>query len=169
MSAAQRFARPIGLNRLEVVVIAVLVTISLALGWYGVNRRVRQAHERFLELAPRIAVALERFAADHDGRFPRPVPPTQRPQGLSDRYLKWNPAWGIVYDARRGKRRGLFNICLELLVPDRRSNFRRLCMFPRNLRLRGQGQPVPGTNNRLWVVRRNVPLMAAPAAGKSQP
>ncbi len=168
MSATQRFARPVSLNRLEAAVIAVLVTISLVLGWYGVNRRVRQAHERFLRLAPEITQALERYAADHGGRYPYPVPPTQRPVGLSDRYIKWDPAWGIVYDTRAA-RRGTYNICLELLVPNRKSNFRRLCVVYRHLRRHGRAQPIPGTNNRLWVVRRNGKRMPPPAAAKPKP
>lgn len=154
MPAEMKFSRPVGLSRTELGFIALLIALSLVLGWHGINRRARDAQERFLELAPRIASALERYAADHQGAYPRPVPPTQRPIGLGDKYIRWNSGWGIVYDVRRSSRK-TFAVCLELLVPNKQVRFQRLCQFADKRKKYGQGQPIPGTQNRLWVVKKS--------------
>lgn len=160
LPAVEKFARPIGLNGPELAVIAILVAVSLGLGWYGVDRKVHRAHRQFAELAPRISQALQRFAADHGGRFPPAVSPTKRPSGLSDKYIRWNPKWGVVYDVRRNRQGGR-DVCLELLVPNIKSNFRRLCLFPRIKKRHGRGQPIKGTDNRLWVVATKASVMGS--------
>lgn len=143
---------PPTLHRLEWIFIALATAVCLALGAYGLHRMNRKLYQEFLERAPRVQAALERFAADHRGCFPGDAGPTQRPPGLSDRYIKWQKEWKLDYEAKPDGQGGYY-VCLEFGGPYRRDHYYKLCENPKLRRLYGRGQPIPRQRNRIWVVR----------------
>lgn len=159
---------PIKLNRLELIAVGFIIAVSLTIGWARVDHRMSKAYASFLELAPQVEKALERFAQDHDGHFPPPVDPGRRPPGLDDSYLEWDPMWGLAYDARKNGRKDLkpgegdCYVCLEFMPPPTRRAFHRLCRYPLLRQRYGRGQPIPGEGNRIWLVREKARIMPLP-------
>lgn len=96
-------ARPLDFKRWEWWILVLAVGLLVLLAAHGKGRRERLAYERFLELAPQVQEALERFAADHNGQFPPDAMMTSRPAGLTDKYIKWRKTQELE-DRLRGAR-----------------------------------------------------------------
>jgi hypothetical protein len=158
---AQASFRPALLSRWEWWVLAVLIGLCLALSLWGKGRRQRQAYDNFLARAPVVQAALERFAADHGGRFPPDGMHTSCPPGFEDRYLAWDRRWNIDYDVYDNGRGGKY-VCLEFCGPFKETVYGGLCRNPNYRRLYGRGQPIPGQLNRIWLIREQAPIMENP-------
>lgn len=141
------------------LILSTLVLVFLAI--HGKGRKERDAYERFLENAPRVAAALERFAADHQGRFPPDAMHTAQPLGLDERYIQWEKEWKIDYEVHDNGQGGR-TVCLEFGGPFVRRYYFGLCRKPEYRRLYGRGQPIPGQINRIWVIRESAEIMPDP-------
>jgi len=152
---------PLGLAPWERWVLIGLLILCLVLAVAGRHRRQRRAYEDFLRRAKMIEQALERFAADHQGRFPPDAMFTNRPPYLDDRYLAWDPEWLIDYDVGDNRRGGRF-VCLEFCGPTGKRRYFGLCHDPALRARYGRGQPIPGQRNRIWVIREEAPILPPP-------
>ncbi len=163
---ARDLSIPRDLHRYEKWVILALAALLVFLALDGKGRNQREAYNQFLERAPRVAAALERFAADHDGCFPPDAMFCDRPQGLDDRYIAWNPDWRIDYEVHPNGQGGEY-VCLEFGGPLRERLYFGLCNNPQFRRDYGQGQAIPGHLNRIWVLREEAPILERqPSAGE---
>jgi len=144
--------------------LVILISLLLALSLLGKGRRQREAYENFLARAPVVQEALERFAADHGGKFPPDGVHTGRPPGLGDQYLAWQHAWNIDYEVYDNGHGGKY-VCLEFCGPFNSPVYFALCRNPKYRRLYGRGQPIPGQSNRIWLVREQAPIMDDPRYG----
>jgi hypothetical protein len=153
--------RPLDFKRWEWWVLVLAVGLLIFLATYGKGRRERLAYERFLEVAPQVQAALERFAADHNGQFPPDAMMTNRPAGLTDNYIKWRNSWKIDYEVHDNGQDGQ-TVCLEFCGPFDERLYFGLCKNPQYRRLYGRGQPIPGHVNRIWVISENANVQEAP-------
>lgn len=128
---------------------------------HGKGRKEREAYERFVELAPQVQAALERFAADHEGRYPPDAMHTARPLGLDDKYIRWDQGWKIDYEVHPNGEGGK-SVCLEFGGPFVQRYYFGLCRKPEYRRLYGRGQAIPGHFNRIWVVQESAQIMPDP-------
>jgi hypothetical protein len=158
---AQASLRPVSLRHWERWALVVLIGLCLTLSLLGKGRRQREAYENFLARAPVVQAALERFAADHGGKFPPDGVHTGRPPGFSDKYLAWDRHWNIDYDVYDNGHGGKY-VCLEFCGPFKDPVYFALCRNPENRRLYGRGQPIPGQMNRIWLIREQAPILDAP-------
>lgn len=147
--------------------LAVLVTLFVVMAVEGMGRKERDMYQQWLDHAQAVTQALERFAADHDGRFPPDAMSCERPSGLDDSYIRWNPNWRIDYEVRANEQGGDL-VCLEFGGLLRERRYFGLCNQPELRRLYGRGQPIPGYINRIWVVREQAPI-ALPDATQPEP
>ena len=153
--------RPLDFKRWEWWILVLAVGLLVFLAAHGKGRLERLAYERFLEVAPQVQAALERFAADHEGKFPPDAMMTSRPAGLSDKYIKWHKNWKIDYEVHDNQHDGKA-VCLEFCGPFDERLYFGLCKVPAYRRLYGRGQPIPGHVNRIWVIREEAPIMEEP-------
>ena len=144
--------------------LAFILALSLGLALRGLYLREPQPVRVFLERAQMIDEAAHRFAADHNGAFPPDGIITRRPAGLSDRYIKWNDKWLIDFEAGPNGEGGHY-VCLEFTAPHGRHEYRRLCANPEYRRRYGEGQPIPGYDNRIWVIEENARIHKPPQGG----
>ena len=150
MSATQSF-RSAGFKTWEWWALALILALSLGLALKGYYLREPHPVRVFLERAEIIDQAARRFADDHGGAFPPDGIITRRPAGLDDRYIHWDDRWLIDFEAApNGK--GSHYVCLEFTGPNGRHEYRRLCANPEFRRRYGAGQPIPGYENRIWVI-----------------
>ncbi|MFH1035483.1 MAG: hypothetical protein V1806_13320 [Pseudomonadota bacterium] len=164
-------SRPLDFKRWEWWILVLAVGLLVFLATYGKGRRERLAYEHFLQQAPLVQAALERFAADHDGQFPPDAMMTSRPAGLDDRYIKWRKGWKIDYEVHENEQGGQA-VCLEFCGPFDERLYYGLCKKPEYRRLYGRGQPIPGHVNRIWVISENAAIMESPPEeppGQAQP
>ena len=157
MTTAQS-SRPLDFRRWEWWTLVVAVALLVFLAAHGKGRRERLAYERFQEVAPQVQAALERFAADHQGRFPPDSMMTSRPRGLTERYISWDQTWKVDYEVHDNGQGGQA-VCLEFCGPFAERHYFGLCRKPELRRLYGRGQPIPGQVNRLWVIREQAEIM----------
>jgi len=159
---------PLDLRAWERWSLFVLCGVLVFLAAHGKGRKEREAYERFLELAPQVQAALERYAALHDGRFPPDAMHTARPRGLDDAYIDWDQGWKIDYEVHANDQGGQ-SVCLEFGGPFVQRYYFGLCKNPEYRRLYGRGQPIPGHFNRIWVVRESARIMPDPACPSPAP
>jgi hypothetical protein len=134
-----------------------MLALSLVLALRGYYLREPHPVRLFLERAELIDQAAKRFAADHGGAFPPDGIITRRPAGLDDSYIHWNDAWLIDFEVGpNGK--GSHYVCLEFTGPNGRHEYRRLCANPEYRRRYGEGQPIPGYDNRIWVIAEDASI-----------
>ncbi len=154
---------PSKLTIYELLVIGIAVAVCLSLALAGRGRKIRGATERFLEVIPRVAKALEDYAADHQGRFPPDAMKTACPQGLEPKYIKWDHDWHLDYDVHDNGAGGKY-VCIEWCGPFSKPAYHGLCNNVEMRRKYGRGEPVPDSLNRLWLVRESAQIMplAAP-------
>ncbi|MBU1275606.1 MAG: hypothetical protein KJ720_09545 [Proteobacteria bacterium] len=150
MSAAQP-SKTTRLKPWEWWVLAIFLALTLGLALKGYYLREPHPVRVFLERAEVITQAARQFAADHGGAYPPDGIITRRPAGLTDRYIKWDDRWLIDFEAGPNGR-GSHYVCLEFTGPRGRHAYRRLCINPEYRRRYGQGQPIPGHENRIWVI-----------------
>jgi hypothetical protein len=150
--------RPRGLLIWELLAIGLAVAILLVFSIAGKGRRERAAYQRFLERAPVIQAALERYAADNKGHFPPDGSFTNPPPGLDETYIKWDPQWKVDYDVHPNGKGGMY-VCMEFCGPYKERWYFGLCNNPEYRRNYGRGQAIPGKYNRIWVVREQAPIM----------
>ncbi len=149
---------PAFLKRWELWVLVILVSGLTALAVAGKGRHIREAYQRFLRNAPRVQAALERFAADHQGRFPPDAMHVRRPQGLGESYIQWDPSWKIDYEVHPNGA-GRHFVCLEFCGPEKELEYFGLCRKPELRRKYGRGQAIPGNRNRIWLIRESADIM----------
>lgn len=154
----RQIARPLDFRRWEWWILALAVGLLIFLATWGKGRRERLAYERFLEVAPQVQAALERFAADHGGRFPPDAMMTSRPAGLDDKYIHWRKSWKIDYEVHDNEQDGLA-VCLEFCGPYDERLYFGLCKNPEYRRRYGRGQAIPGHVNRIWVISENAQIL----------
>jgi len=160
MSATQSF-RSAGFKTWEWWALALILALSLGLALKGYYLREPHPVRIFLERAEIIDQAARRFAADHGGAFPPDGIITRRPAGLDDRYIHWDDRWLIDFEAGpNGK--GSHYVCLEFTGPNGRHEYRRLCSSPEYRRRYGEGQPIPGYENRIWVIAEEARIYHPP-------
>ena len=160
MSATQAF-KPARFKAWEWWALVGILALSLGLALKGYYLREPHPVRVFLERADLIDAAAKRFAADHGGAFPPDGIITRRPAGLDDSYIKWDDRWLIDFEAApNGK--GSHYVCLEFTGPNGRHEYRRLCANPEYRRRYGQGQPIPGYENRIWVIAEQAHILAPP-------
>ena len=101
-----------------VAVIAILAAIAIP-ALMGAKERALYA--QFQANAHQIGVALENFAIDHEGRYPRDgmyfSPP---PGGFTPGYINWNQDWRIDYEVH-GNGSGGSYVGLEYFYPGQRT------------------------------------------------
>lgn len=153
--------RPLFLNRWEWWTLVGLVILLVFLAVEGKDRKGREAYARFLETAPKVQAALERFADGHDGRFPPDAMFYNGPEGLTGDYIKWDPTWKIDYEVHENGHDGNY-VCLEFGGPFKERLYFGLCNNPEFRRKYGRGQPIPGQVNRIWLIREEAPIMEPP-------
>lgn len=149
--------RPLDFSRWERWSLAIVVAALVFLAVEGRDRKERDAYERFQQQAPLVAQALERYAADHQGRFPPDSMFCNRPDGLSDDYIKWDPGWKIDYEVHDNGQDGQY-VCLEFGGPFKQRLYFGLCNVPEYRRKYGQGQDIPGQLNRIWLIREQAEI-----------
>lgn len=159
---------PVDLRAWERWALIVLCGALIFLAAHGKGRKEREAYERFLELAPQVQAALERFAADHDDRFPPDAMHTARPRGLDAKYIGWDQEWKIDYEVHDNGQGG-HSVCLEFGGPFDQRYYFGLCKNPAYRRLYGRGQAIPGHFNRIWVVRESARIMPDPTSQPPAP
>lgn len=157
--AAIRKQYPGPLSKWERWLVAGLLLLCLGLAVAGKGRRQRAAYDAFLKNAPRVAAALEAYAADHGGRFPPDAMFVRSPAGLSPKYIDWHGSWRIDYEVHDNGHGGSF-VCLEFGGPFNERRYFALCRKPWVRQKYGRGQPVPGYSNRIWLVREQAPIIA---------
>ncbi len=158
MEAAATITRPAGMGRWEWILLTAAVGLCVALALISRGKADKHAYTRFLAAAPKIQAALEAYAADHQGRFPPDAMATNPPQGLHPDYIWWSRGWAVDYEVHPNGKGGKF-VCLEFLGPLRQKLYQGLCRKPELRRRYGRGQPIPGTMNRIWVIRESAPIM----------
>jgi hypothetical protein len=163
-----QISRPLGFKRWDWWTLVLLVVLLVFLASYGKGRRERLAYERFLEVAPQVQAALERYASGHDGKFPPDAMMTSRPIGLGDDYIHWKLSWKIDYEVHENDRGGHL-VCLEFCGPFEERHYFGLCRKPEYRRLYGRGQAIPGHVNRIWMIREDAPIMDMPAEMPEEP
>ncbi|MCB2225380.1 MAG: hypothetical protein KQH53_01790 [Desulfarculaceae bacterium] len=141
--------------------LAVILALSMGLTLRGLYLREPQPVRVFLERAQQIDEAARRFAADHNGAFPPDGIITRRPAGLIDRYIRWNDAWLIDFETGPNGKGGHY-VCLEFTAPHGRHEYRGLCRNPEYRERYGEGQPIPGSDNRIWLIEENARVMPQP-------
>ncbi|MCF8032004.1 MAG: hypothetical protein K9K66_11455 [Desulfarculaceae bacterium] len=157
-----RSANPLArLKAWEWWALGLILALCLGLALRALQTREPHPVEVFLERAQQIDEAARRFAADHNGAFPPDGIITRRPAGLSDRYIKWDDAWLIDFEAGPNGKGGHY-VCLEFTAPRGRHEYRGLCAKPELRERHGQGQAIPGTENRIWVIEENARVMPQP-------
>ena len=149
--------RPLDLSRWERWALVIVVAALVFLAVEGRDRKEREAYERFQQQAPLVAQALERYASDHEGRFPPDAMFCQRPLGLNDEYIMWNPAWKIDYEVHDNGHDGQY-VCLEFGGPFKQRLYFGLCNVPEYRRKYGRGQDIPGQLNRIWLIREQAEI-----------
>lgn len=157
----QQIARPVDFKRWEWWTLVLAVAVLIFLATWGKGRRERLAYERFLEVAPQVQAALERYAADHGGRFPPDAMMTSRPAGLNDGYIRWHKSWKIDYEVHDNGNDGM-SVCLEFCGPYDERLYFGLCKNPEYRRLYGRGQPIPGHINRIWLIAEHAEITEEP-------
>jgi len=152
-------------KRWEWWALGLILAFCLGLALRGYYLREPHPVRVFLERAQAIEAAARRFAAEHGGAFPPDGVITRRPKGLSDRYIKWNDAWLIDFEAAPSPGGGYY-VCLEFTAPHGRHEYQGLCKNPEYRRRYGEGQPIPGYDNRIWVIEENARIYQPPAPPK---
>jgi len=152
---------PVRLKAWEIWVLGAIVVLCLGLAIRGLYLREPHPVRVFLERAKMIDAAARRFAAEHGGAFPPDGIITRRPAGLSDRYIKWNDNWLIDFEAAPNGHGGSY-VCLEFTAPHGRHEYRGLCANREYRERYGEGQPIPGEDNRIWVIEENARLVPPP-------
>ncbi len=138
-----------------------ILALSLGLALRGLYLREPHPVRVFLERAEKIDAAAKRFAAEHGGAFPPDGVITRRPAGLDDRYIKWNDRWFIDFEVGPSRQGGHY-VCLEFTAPNGIHQYRRLCANPEFRRRYGEGQPIPGHENRIWVIAEKARIYQPP-------
>jgi hypothetical protein len=142
-----------------------LVLLCLALAVAGHGRKQRDAYKDFLRRAKMIEQAVLAFAKDHQGHFPPDGWFTNRPPGLDNSYIYWDPNWNIDYDVvPNGK--GGFAVGLEYYGSSDSKRYYGLCRIPRVREKYGKGQPIPRQVNRIWLIRENAKIVKSPPKPK---
>ncbi len=152
---------PSAFKRWDLWVLILLLAVSLFLAIRDRAPREAQPVLMFLERAGMIEDALERFAEDHGGAYPPDGHASNRPPGLSDKYIKWDPAWLIDYEVHPNGKGGRL-VCLEFIGPQGVPIYRALCRKPELRRDYGRGQAIPKTNNRIWVIAEDAKILDKP-------
>lgn len=141
--------------------LALILGLSLGLDLHGYYLREPHPVQVFLERAELIDQAAHRFAADHGGAYPPDGIITRRPAGLDDRYIHWDDRWFIDFEAGpNGK--GSYYVCLEFTAPHEHHAYHGLCSNPEDRRRYGEGQPIPGDDNRIWVIAEQARIYQSP-------
>lgn len=160
MSATQSF-KASRLKTWEWWALVGILVLSLGLALKGYYLREPHPVRIFLERAELIEQAARRFAADHGGAYPPDGIITRRPAGLDDRYIHWDDRWLIDFEAGPNGQ-GSHYVCLEFTGPNERHEYRRLCANPEYRRRYGEGQPIPGYENRIWVIAEKARIFHSP-------
>lgn len=146
------------MHKWEISVLVVAVALLTALALVGMGRVEREAYQNFLRRAPMVQKALEHYARDHEGRFPPDAMFTYRPQGITEQYIDWDREWNIDYEVRGNGEGGQF-VCLEFCGPYQKRRYYGLCNNPKYRAKYGRGEAIPGTANRIWMIRESAPIM----------
>lgn len=160
MSAAQPF-RAARLKAWEWWALGLILALSLGLALRGYYLREPHPVRVFLERAEKIEAAAKRFAADHGGAFPPDGIITRRPAGLDDHYIHWDPKWLIDFEVGPNGL-GSHYVCLEFTAPHGHHAYQGLCANPEYRSRYGQGQPIPGSDNRIWVIAEDARIHHPP-------
>lgn len=150
--------RPLDFSRWERWALAALLVLLVFLAVEGRDRKERDLYERFQDQAAKVQQALERYAADHQGRFPPDAMFCARPEGLGDDYIRWDPGWKIDYEVRDNGQGGQY-VCLEYGGPFKQRLYFGLCNVPEYRRKYGRGEAIPGQINRIWLIREQADIM----------
>ncbi len=154
---ARALSLPTALARWETYAAAILILVLLGLALANKDRRQRTAYDEFLKRAARIEEGLLRFAAEHDGRFPSDTMFTSAPRGAGTHFY-WDPTWNLDYEAHPNGRGGHY-VCLEFCGPTGERVYQGLCSRAELRASHGRGQPVPGSQNRLWVIQEDARVL----------
>ncbi|HEX9920174.1 MAG TPA: prepilin-type N-terminal cleavage/methylation domain-containing protein [Candidatus Methylomirabilis sp.] len=137
-----------------VAVIAILAAIAIP-ALMGAKERAWYA--QFQANAHQIGVALENFAIDHEGRYPKDGmffnPP---PGGFTPGYINWNQDWRIDYEVH-GNGSGGSYVGLEYFYPGQ--GYQALCDNATYRTSYAHGEPIPGRRNRIWIFHESSEIM----------
>lgn len=139
------------------IVVAVIATLAAIAIPALLGARERALYAQFQGNAHQIGVALERYAIDHNGRYPKDgmffdAPP----DGFNPGYINWSLDWRIDYDVH-GNGNGGNYVGLEYYYPGQ--GYQGLCNNATNRANYPHGEPIPGTGNRIWIFHESGPIM----------
>ena len=153
------------LAKWEIGALVFLVVLCLALAVAGHGRKQRDAYKDFLRRAKMIEQAVLSFAKDHQGHFPPDGWFTNRPPGLDNTYIYWDPNWNIDYEVLPNGKGG-FVVGLEFYGSADSKRYYGLCRLSRVREKYGRGQPIPRQVNRIWVIEENARITGTPPKSK---
>jgi len=139
---------------IAVLVIAILAAITVPV-FLGAKQRALYA--QFQANAHQIGVALEYFAIDREGRYPKDGmffdPP---PGGFTPGYINWSQDWRIDYEVH-GNGSGGSYVGLEYYYPGQ--GYQGLCNNATYRSSYGHGEAIPGRKNRIWIFHENAQII----------
>jgi prepilin-type N-terminal cleavage/methylation domain-containing protein len=139
---------------IAVAVIAILAAIAIPT---LVGARQRSLYAQFQGNAHQIGVALENYAIDHGGKYPRDGmffgPP---PDGFAPGYVNWNQGWQIDYEVHDNGSGGQY-VGLEYFYPG--EGYQALCNNAANRVSYSHGEAIAGTKNRMWIFHESAEIM----------